>query len=59
MDHPDIGWRAVIISAEIQFAPRDWQGTQPLSVEDIADTAWVDHMGRETVMWEVLTRVMV
>lgn len=38
VEHPELGWMAIIISAGIQFTPRDWQGPQPLSVEDIADT---------------------
>lgn len=58
VEHPELGWMAIIISAGIQFTPRDWQGPQPLSVEDIADTEWVDHTGREAVMFDGLPRVM-
>ena len=59
VDHPEIGWMAVIMSVGIQFTPRDWQGTQPLSVEDIAGTEWVDYMGREAAMFDGLPRVLV
>ena len=58
VDHPEIGWMAVIMSVGIQFTPRDWQGTQPLTVEAIADTEWVDYMGREAIMLDGLPRVM-
>ena len=57
VEHPDVGWMAVIMSVGIQFTPRDWQGPQPLSVEDIAGTEWVDHMGREAIMIDGLPRV--
>ena len=59
VEHPDVGWMAVIMSAGIQFTPRDWQGPQPLSVEDIAGTEWVDYMGREAAMFDGLPRVLV
>ena len=59
VEHPDVGWMAVIMSAGIQFTPRDWQGPQPLSVEDIAGTEWVDYMGREATMFDGLPRVLV
>lgn len=58
VDHPEIGWMAVIMSVGIQFTPRDWQGAQPLSVEDIASTEWVDYMGREAIMLDGLPRVL-
>ena len=57
VDHPEIGWMAVIMSVGIQFTPRDWQGTQPLTVEAIANTEWVDYMGREAIMIDGLPRV--
>lgn len=59
VEHPDVGWMAVIMSVGIQFTPRDWQGPQPLTVEAIADTEWVDYMGREAVMLDGLPRVLV
>ena len=59
VEHPDVGWMAVIMSAGIQFTPRDWQGAQPLSVEDIAGTEWVDYMGREAIMLDGLPRVLI
>ena len=59
VEHPDVGWMAVIMSAGIQFTPRDWQGPQPLSVEDIAGTEWVDYMGREATMFDGLPRVLI
>ena len=59
VDHPEIGWMAVIMSSGIQLTPRDWQGTQPLSVEDIVSTEWVDYMGREAIMLDGLPRVLI
>lgn len=59
VEHPDVGWMAVIMSAGIQFTPRDWQGPQPLTVDEIAGTEWVDYMGREAIMLDGLPRVLV
>lgn len=59
VEHPDVGWMAVIMSVGIQLTPRDWQGPQPLSVEDIAGTEWVDYMGREATMFDGLPGVLV
>lgn len=59
VEHPDVGWMAVIMSSGIQLTPRDWQGPQPLSVEDIAGTEWVDYMGREATMFDGLPKVLV
>lgn len=59
VDHPEIGWMAVIMSSGIQLTPRDWHGAQPLSVEDIASTEWVDYMGREAIMLDGLPRVII
>lgn len=59
VEHPDVGWMAVIMSSGIQLTPRDWQGPQPLSVEDIAGTEWVDYMGREATMFDGLPRVLI
>ena len=59
VEHPDVGWMAVIMSVGIQFTPRDWQGPQPLTVDEIAGTEWVDYMGREAIMLDGLPRVLV
>ena len=59
VEHPDVGWMAVIMSSGIQLTPRDWQGPQPLWVEDIAGTEWVDYMGREATMFDGLPKVLV
>ena len=57
VDHPEIGPLAVILSAGIQFTPRDWQGVQPKSVEEIAETDWVDQRGVDAIMLAGLPRV--
>lgn len=54
VDHPEIGWMAVIMSVGIQFTPRDWQGAQPLTVDEIAGVKWVDHTGADAVMFDGL-----
>ena len=58
VEHPDVGWMAVIMSAGIQFTPRDWQGAQPLTVDEIAGVKWVDRTGADAVMFDGLPRVM-
>lgn len=58
VDHPEIGWMAVIMSVGIQFTPRDWQGAQPLTVDEIAGVKWVDRTGADAVMFDGLPRVM-
>lgn len=58
VDHPEIGWMAVIMSVGIQFTPRDWQGAQPLTVGEIAGVKWVDRTGADAVMFDGLPRVM-
>ena len=58
VEHPELGWMAIIISAGIQFTPRDWQGAQPLTVDEIAGVKWVDRTGADAVMFDGLPRVM-
>ena len=58
VEHPEAGWMAVIMSAGIQFTPRDWQGQQPLTVDEIAGTEWVDRTGTDVIMFDGLPRVM-
>lgn len=58
VEHPDVGWMAVIMSVGIQFTPRDWQGAQPLTVDEIAGVKWVDRTGADAVMFDGLPRVM-
>ena len=58
VEHSDVGWMAVIMSVGIQFTPRDWQGAQPLTVDEIAGVKWVDRTGADAVMFDGLPRVM-
>jgi len=58
VEHPVTGPLAVILSAGTQFTPRDWQGPQPMSTEEIPETAWVDARGRDALMLDGLPRVM-
>ena len=57
VDHPEIGPLAMILSVGIQFTPRDWQGMQPKSAEEIAETDWVDQRGVDAIMFQGLPRV--
>lgn len=56
VDHPEVGWMAVILSGGTQFTPRNWRGRQPLSVDEIDSVAWIDNTGREAMMADGLPR---
>lgn len=50
---------AVLIADGVQFTPRDWQGAQPMSVDEIADCMWVDPHGNDAIMLDGLPRMLV
>ena len=58
VEHPDVGWMAVILSGGVQLTPKDWSAAQPLTLEDIAQVEWVDQRGVEAVVVDGLPRVV-
>lgn len=60
VEHPDVGIIAVIQSEGMQFTLADWQGEQPMTVDEIGAARWVDARGEDTVvMYRGLPRVFV
>lgn len=59
VDHPDVGIIAVIQSEGMQFTLTDWQGEQPLTIDDIRGQRWVDGRGEEAIMYKGLPRILV
>lgn len=59
VDHPDVGIIAVIQSEGMQFTLADWQGEQPMTVDEIRGQHWVDGRGEEAIMYKGLPRILV
>lgn len=60
VEHPDVGIIAVIQSEGMQFTLADWQGEQPMTVDEIGAARWVDARGEDTVvLYRGLPRVFV
>ena len=59
VDHPDVGIIAVIQSEGVQFTLADWQGEQPMTVDEIGSARWVDSRGEDAVMYRGLPRILV
>jgi transcriptional regulator with XRE-family HTH domain len=59
VDHPDVGIIAVIQSEGVQFTLADWQGEQPLTIDEIRGQRWVDGRGEEAIMYKGLPRILV
>lgn len=59
VDHPAVGIIAVIQSEGVQFTLADWQGEQPMTVNEIGTARWVDARGEDTVMYRGLPRILV
>ena len=59
VDHPDVGIIAVIQSEGVQFTLADWQGEQPMTVDEIGGMRWVDARGEDAVMYRGLPRILV
>ena len=60
VEHPDVGIIAVIQSEGMQFTLADWQGEQPMTVDEIGAARWVDARGEDTVvLFRGLPRVFV
>lgn len=58
VDHPDVGIIAVIQSEGVQFTLADWQGEQPLTIDEIRGQRWVDGRGEEAIMYKGLPRIL-
>lgn len=59
VDHPDVGIIAVIQSEGVQFTLADWQGEQPMTVDEIGSARWVDSRGEDAIMYRGLPRIFV
>lgn len=59
VDHPAVGIIAVIQSEGMQFTLADWQGEQPMTVDEIRGQRWVDGRGEEAIMYKGLPRILV
>lgn len=59
VEHPEIGVMAVIQSDGVQFTLADWQGEQPMTVDEIRGQRWVDGRGEEAIMYKGLPRILV
>lgn len=59
VDHPVVGIIAVIQSEGVQFTLADWQGEQPMTVDEIGTARWVDARGEDAVMYRGLPRILV
>ena len=59
VEHPDVGMMAVIQSEGVQFTPADWQGEQPMTVDEIGGARWVDSRGEDVIMYKGLPRILV
>ncbi len=59
VDHPDVGIIAVIQSEGMQFTLADWQGQQPMTVDEIGGARWVDSRGEDVIMYKGLPRILV
>lgn len=59
VEHPEIGVMAVIQSDGVQFTLADWQGEQPMTVNEIGSARWVDSRGEDAIMYRGLPRSLV
>ena len=59
VEHPDVGIIAVIQAEGVQFTLADWQGEQPMTVDEIGGMRWVDSRGEDVVMYKGLPRILV
>ncbi len=59
VDHPAVGIIAVIQSEGMQFTLADWQGEQPMTVDEIGGARWVDSRGEDVIMYKRLPRLLV
>lgn len=50
VDHPVTGLLAVIVTDGGQLTTTDWEGEQPLTVDEIKEYKWIDNHGDPTIM---------
>ena len=58
VEHDQVGPIAVILADGVQFTLSDWQGPQPMTIDEIAEYRWVDAFGRMAIMLQGLPRMM-
>lgn len=59
VEHPAVGIMAVIQSEGVQFTLADWQGEQPMTVDEIGGARWADSRGEDAIMYKGLPRILV
>ena len=59
VDHPDVGIIAVIQSDGVQFTLASWRDEQPMTVDEIGGSRWVDPRGEDAIMYRGLPRSLV
>lgn len=59
VEHPEIGVMAVIQSEGVQFTLASWRDEQPMTVDDIGGSRWVDSQGEDAIMYRGLPRILV
>lgn len=58
VEHDQVGPIAIIMADGVQFTLSDWQGPQPMTIDEIAEYRWVDAFGRMAIMLQGLPRMM-
>ena len=58
VEHDQVGPIAVIMADGVQFTLSDWQGPQPMTIDEIEEYRWVDAFGRMSIMLRGLPRMM-
>lgn len=56
--HDQVGPIAIIMADGVQFTLSDWQGPQPMTIDEISEYRWVDAFGRMAIMLQGLPRMM-
>ena len=59
VDHPNVGIIAVIQSDGVQFTLASWRDEQPMTVDEIGGSRWVDPRGEDAIMYRGLPRSLV
>lgn len=56
VEHPEIGVMAVIQSDGVQFTLASWRDEQPMTVDEIGGSRWVDLRGEDAITYRGLPR---
>lgn len=59
VEHSKIGMMAVIQSDGVQFTLASWRDKQPMTVDEIGGSRWVDPRGEDAIMYRGLPRSLV